>query len=240
MPVRWVALIVCAGGVAVAQQEPAPSALHLYYEQQNSGQKPIAQRGIIRPSAAPAAASAPFGIRYNLLDVDPSGRRPPAAVDPNFLWKAGQCAAVRLEANRGGYLYVLAQGSSGVWQPLLPSPQAAGEPHFLPPYTPASIPRDHCFEITPPAGKERLFVIVSEKKEDMADLEKAIRQPAGVAKPLHDQVARLRGELKGRDLKIQKVAAAAPPQDKPNSVFVVAADSRPNDRLVVEIEIEHR
>jgi hypothetical protein len=155
----------------------------------------------------------------------------------------GQCAAVRLEANRGGYLYVLVRGSSGVWQPLLPAPEATGEPLHVTPYSPTPIPRDHCFEILPPAGKERLFVIVSERREDLAELEKAIRQGDGSGAPkqsaLNGQVDRLRTELRGRDLKVQKVARAGSTQETPHSVFVVAADSRPNDRLVVEIEINH-
>lgn len=227
MPVQWFVLMVCAGGAAWAQQAAAGNAQDLYYQQ------PIGQRGIVRPAS-------PLGIRYNLLSVDPSGRAPSTPVAPDFVWKTGQCAAVRLEANRGGYLYVLAQGSSGDWQPLLPSPQAVGEPHFLNPYSPASIPRDHCFEIMPPAGKERLFIVVSERKEDMADLERAIGKPQLVAGALDAQVDKLRGELRGRDLKVQKVAGAASSKQPANSVFVVAGDSRANDRLIVEIEISHQ
>lgn len=227
MPVRWFVLMVCAGGAAFAQQSVAGSAQDLYYQQ------PIGKRGIVRPAS-------PLGIRYHLVAVDPAGKQPATPVDSNFVWKTGQCAAVRLEANRGGYLYVLAQGSSGAWQPLLPSPQAPGEPHFLNPYSPASIPRDHCFEITPPAGKERLFIVVSERKEDMADLERAIGKPQLVAGALDAQVDKLRGELRGRDLKVQKVARAASGKQPPHSVFVVAGDSRANDRLIVEIEISHQ
>lgn len=245
MLVRWIAITVCAVGVGSAEEGSGLSAARLYY--QGAGQQgapnEIGKRGVIRPSVSGPGTGTRLGIRYNLLDVDPKGTRAAVTVDPDAMWKVGQCAAVRLEANRGGYLYVLARGSSGVWQPLLPSPEAAGEPLHITPYSPTPIPRDHCFEILPPAGKERLFVIVSERREDLAELEKAIRQGDGSGalkqSALNGQVDRLRTELRGRDLKVQKIARAGSAQETPHSVFVVAADSRPNDRLVVEIEINH-
>lgn len=270
--------MICASGVAAAQKAVEASASRAYYERGTGSENSIAtgvgKRGIVRTPgteaksaagreskgakaglAAPDAKSAPpsglrMGIRYNLLDVDPKGTRAPVAVAADAMWKVGQCAAVRLEVNRGGFLYVLAQGSSGAWQPLIPSADAAGEPLAIQPYTPATIPREHCFEILPPAGKERLFIVVSERKEDMAELERALRNSdksggaqtgssgATIAK-LNEQVAKLRGELQGRDIKIQKISQPARTSEPPHSVFVVAADARQNDRMMVEIEIQH-
>lgn len=230
MVVRWMAITACAVGVSLAQEGSGPGAARLYYEQgvvQPAAPNGVGKRGVIRPATR-------LGIRYSLLDVDPKGRRASAEVDPDSVWRTGQCAAVRLEANRGGYLYVLARGSSGEWQPLLPSPDAADEPLQIAPYSPTPIPREHCFEILPPAGKERLFIVVSERRQDMAELENAIRQ-GGV----NSQVDKIRNAPGGHGAKIEKIGRAGPAHETPYSVFVVAANSRPNDRLVVEIELDH-
>lgn len=246
--------MICACGAAAGAPQTEDSASRAYYQQ---GTSTVGKRGIVRTPRAQAKAGAAgqaggvrMGIRYNLLDVDPKAGRAPVAVAADSIWKAGQCAAVRLEANRGGYLYVLAQGSSGAWQPLIPSADAPGEPAAIEAYTPATIPREHCFEILPPAGKERLFIVVSERKQDMAELEKALRtrDNSGTAQggtasvamaKLNEQIGKLRSELQGRDIKIQKISQPAGSKEAPHSVFVVAADSRPNDRMMVEIEIQH-
>lgn len=242
MLLRCVIVIAVVSRLAAPQTAPEASASRAYYG--------LDKRGIVRtppPGAPKAAAPTPaprLGIRYNLLDVDPKGARPPSVVPSDSIWKVGQCAAVRIEANRPGHVYVLAQGSSGAWQPLIPSPDAVPEPLRVEPYSPATIPSEHCFEIHPPAGKERLFIVVSERKQDMAELETVLRRraaaPEMLTTRLNDQVGKLRNELRGRDLKIQKVAKPESARETPHSVFVVAADSRPNDRLIVELEIEHR
>jgi hypothetical protein len=75
------------------------------------------------PVAAPAADVPPamhLGLRYNVLKVDPESRVS-REVDPDMNFKAGDCLAIRFTPNRGGYMYVFNEGSSGAWQTMLPS-----------------------------------------------------------------------------------------------------------------------
>lgn len=119
-----------------------------------------------------------LGLRYNFLLVDAqSGQAEP--VDSDRLFQPGECVALELESNHTGYLYVLNRGSSGTWQPLLPSPEMADESNVISARTRVRIPQNYCFKIEGPAGEERLFVVLSRNPAELYGLHDSIKNDAG-------------------------------------------------------------
>lgn len=115
-----------------------------------------------------------LGLRYNLLLVDAqSGQSQP--VDSERVFQPGECVALALEANHSGYLYVLNRGSSGTWQPLLPSPEMADEANIVSARVRVQVPQDHCFTIEGPAGEEQMFVVLSRNPAELYGLHDAIK-----------------------------------------------------------------
>jgi hypothetical protein len=201
----------------------------------------------------------PLGLRYTLLKrVD--GRM--VEVAPDTVFHAGDRIQVSVEANDGGYLYIIHQGSSGAWKPLFPSAEiedgdnrvAKGRLYVMPPKS--------RFYFDEQAGAERLFIVLSRKPEP--DLERLIYSlrggtPAPVAEPVarparapvmlasnlqidDTLVGRLRN-VYARDLVIEKVdddaaPAAAGRQEK--AVYVVNASGSPDSRVVADIVLTHR
>lgn len=106
--------------------KPGGSARDLYLESVAeekarllSLDKPEPNRDLKR-AQPPGGGVQNLGIRYNVLLVSAKGDLA-EPVDPERTFRTGDCIAVELEANRAGYLYVLAEGASGEWTPLLPS-----------------------------------------------------------------------------------------------------------------------
>jgi hypothetical protein len=206
------------------------------------------------PGPTPVVSAAlRIGLRYTILDVDPANKRRPEEVDPDSAMRNGQCFAVLLQPNRGGYLYVFNAGTSGSWTLLPPSSGAQPGPIQASAYRPARVPQKDCYAIDPPSGNDKLFVVMTERAEDVKKLSESIRSDYGnrkhqanpntpvltASRAYTSQIDAFRGELQSRDIRIQKVSNPESSQDPPNSVFVVANDSRSNDRIVIEIVIKH-
>jgi len=188
-----------------------------------------------------------LGLRYNVVLIDPaSGKAEPA--DSDRIFQPGECVALQFEANRPGYLYVLEQGSSGAWNPLLPSALMPDEANVLKARTTLRVPEKHCFEIEGPPGEERVFVVLSPNPEDFYDLHQSIKNNSGAADApglltqdfLAQEVKRLEANLRDRDLKVKKITQPESAGEPPNSVYVVNASSSSTDRVVTEIRIQHR
>src|SRR5208283_1278272 len=105
-----------------------------------------------------------LGIRYNLLLVDDANQG--VAVDSDRVFRKGDRLAIEVEANRSGYLYVLARQSSGSWQALLPSAEMSGESNVIDPGSKIRVPRAYYFEIQDPPGSERLVLVFSRAPQD--------------------------------------------------------------------------
>jgi hypothetical protein len=187
-----------------------------------------------------------LGLRYDLVLINPkSGKVAPA--DPERVFQPGECMALEFEANLSGYLYVLEQGSSGAWSPLLPSPEMPDEANILKARTSVRVPERHCFEIAGPPGEERVFVVLSRNPQDVHDLHQSIRNDSGpedanglLTQNLAVQVKRLEVSLQDRDLKVKKIGQPEEAGEPPNSVYIVNASSSTADRVVTEIRIRHR
>jgi hypothetical protein len=186
-----------------------------------------------------------LGLRYNLVLIS-GGKSEPA--DSDRIFQPGECIALEFEANGAGYIYVLEKGSSGAWSPLLPSAKMPDEPNVLKARTPVRVPGKYCFEISGPAGEERVFVAVSRNPEDLYELSQSIRRSAGEANAsavlaqnrLSDEVNQLESGLRNRDLKIKKIEKPQNSSEPAHSVYVVNASTTSSNRVLAEIRIQHR
>src|SRR5271157_131589 len=186
-----------------------------------------------QPPAGSTPAPAPvvhLGIRYNLLLVDDANQG--VAVDSERVFHKGDRLAIEVEANRSGYLYVLARQSSGSWQALLPSPEMSDESNVIDPGRKIRVPAAYYFEIQDPPGSEHLVLVFSRDPQDFYELYQGIKRqnaapaqsPAPASGPrvpdnvqladasLFDSaVARMRREFGTRDIAIRKVAQPLAP-----------------------------
>jgi hypothetical protein len=234
---------------------------------------PPAAKGATAPaSAQPGRAANPaaalgalhLGLRYTLLLVTSPGDRGQPA-DPARNFRKGDCVAVDLEANRSGYLYVLAKQSSGDWIPLFPTPELADQSNRIDPGQVIRTPKQTCFEIDDPPGTETLFVVLSRNPRDIGELADSIKGPGdtprqspgptqiAAAGKVNSAVEQIAQEFGTRDLPFTEVAKpAAPPapvqkaaakqvdkKEPEHAVYVVNGSSKPAFTLVTKVEIHH-
>ena len=129
---------------------------------------PVSPSAPARPPAAPVTAAAPqqvptrvvsnapqeaipLGMRYAVLRRNPAGKF--VEIDPESTFHSGDRIRLEMQANSAGYLYVVAQGSSGNWQVLFPSREVAGGSN--------EVSRGEVRQI--PAGDRGQFVFRSEE-----------------------------------------------------------------------------
>jgi len=202
----------------------------------------------------PVAAIPPvqnFGLRYNVLLVDP-GTKNTVAIDPDRLFGAKECLALEVESNSAGYLYVFEQGTSGQWTPLFPDAALPDESNVLSIRKKRRIPADDCYEIGGDAGTERLFVVLSRRVDDVDKLTESIKTNPRQVTPgrgpvvvsaniaLDQQIAGMRDGLQSRELRLKKISKPQSADEQPYTVYVVDTSSTASDRVVAEIRINHR
>ena len=122
-------------------------------------------------------SSQQMGLRYSVLLQDDTGGY--VEVAPRQTFHVGGKIRLSIMANQGGYLYVVDQGSSGNWTPIYPSAGAAPEVNHVEAGKLYVIPNRTSFRVDPPAGSEKLFIIVS--KERLTDLDATIQNLKGGA-----------------------------------------------------------
>jgi hypothetical protein len=253
-----------AAAILRAQQQPNLGARELYYNAmvQRDPPPPVrraparASGGTSVPITPVSMAAVHLGLRYNLVLVDAgSGRWQPAA--PDRMFRTGECFALDIEANRSGFLYVLAKQSSGRWHPLLPSKDEdmATESNTITAGTKVRIPLTHCFEIQDPSGVETLFVVLSREPRDSFDLYDKMNSPAPreltpqrPAAPVEiadasiadGTVTRMREQFGTRDIAIKKISQPIGTAEPAESVYVVNSSSSPTSNLAAQIEVHHR
>lgn len=267
MKLTWL-IPVLACGELCAQQVSKMTARELFYREDTAATapaKPQPKKANLPPrTPAPVARAATptgvpvvnaalhLGIRYNVMKVVDRESKKRKPVDPDQTFHSGDCVAIALEPNRNGYLYVFNRGTTGAWQPLLPSPDMPDERNRISNGKPVTIPSEHCFEFDGNAGTERLLVVITEKEEDARSLSEAMRKPAAEPPPekgptmlaggrLPQQLEMLRmGQMVGRDIKVVKIGGAPKEEgEAPNAVYAVRTSAGANDRLVIEIALRH-
>ena len=206
-----------------------------------SAPKTVAKKGPAKrpassPSAAPTApmqavvdnpaALVPLGMRYSVLKRNAAGTY--QEVDADTTFHSGDRIRLEAQANSTGYLYVVAQGSSGNWQVLFPSREVSNGSNLVHRGETRLVPGGNQgqFVFDEQAGTEKLFFVLSRQPEQ--SLEKLIYSMGGqtapadpaVVKPAaaepnrvlmaqasigDDVISRIRGQVMARDLIFEKV-----------------------------------
>jgi hypothetical protein len=195
-----------------------------------------------------------LGLNYSLMLVDGNCQGgQPVDADRNF--KTGEHFKLAIESNASGYLYILSQGTDGNWAPLMPSAEMTGEDNFLNARQRITIPAQHCFTVEPPAGVDRMFLVLARNVQNVSSLSAALRpepkveqQPAGrpprerveiASVRLNREVEQLRQYALDRNIGITRAEQPSRADEVPHSVFVVNTAGTPVNRLVLEIKIRH-
>lgn len=122
-------------------------------------------------------SSQQMGLRYSLLLQDAAGAF--VEVAPGQAFHSGEKIRLSIMANQPGYLYVIDQGSSGHWAPIYPSAGAPPEANRVEAGKLYVVPNHTSFRFDPPAGNEKLYIIVS--RDRLADLDATIQNLKGPA-----------------------------------------------------------
>lgn len=276
-------ILVLTAGLVFAQQKPKQQskdmgARELYYFAASPTKDPLPpiKSAASKPKPAPVrdtAAKEPaakdieepvspnavknLGFRYS-VSLWNEAKIKAEPVDADRVFHKGECFLLNFEANRSGYLYVLAKQSDGTWMPLVPNPQMPDEKNIVDPGQRMRIPSEYCFKVEDPAGTETLFVVLSRDPRDVYDLNEAIKSSGGagapaaparrVGEPVQSAVARLTKavdvfrQFNGtRNLSFQKTSEQPQdPQEMPFSRYVVSSAEKPVSKVVAQIEIQHR
>jgi hypothetical protein len=211
--------------------------------------------------AQESAPAGPLGMRYSVLKRDAAGRY--QEVDPDSTFHSGDRIRLEIQANSTGYLYVVAQGSSGNWQVLFPSREVAGGSNQVHRGETRQIPSggQGQFVFDEQAGTEKLFLVLSRQPE--ANLDKLIysmgdhSEPAKAAEPPRtliaqatvsdDVISRVRGQLAARDLIFEKVENEKVAETTNNNgqarmetaAYVVNPSGAADARLVADVRLKH-
>jgi hypothetical protein len=198
-------------------------------------------------------ANVPLGLRYSVLKRDAADQF--VQVDADATFRSGDRIRLSVDSNSSGYLYVVAQGSSGNWRLLFPSAEAQGGSNRIEKGASQQIPAGNKgqFVFDDQSGTEKLFLVLTRQPEP--DLDKLIYSINGAtgasadrtlmagARVSDEVVNRLRGEVKSRDLVFEKVDEISEQRDgqvKTEKATYVVNPSRTNDaRLVVDVALKH-
>lgn len=197
-----------------------------------------------------------LGLRCSLLARGPDGQY--AEVSPSSVFHSGDHIRLSLLANEPGYLYVIAQGSSGAWKAIFPSAASpadankirAGEVQQVPGGTGA-------FQFDETPGEEKLFVIFS--RTPVGDIDRAIQslrgdRPAPAAEPSGGEVLTAENQIPSffvhqlaiRDLTLvdeQKVDdSSSREQHGEKAIYVVSKPGNPDasSRVVLSLDLRHQ
>jgi len=205
-------------------------------------------------------------MRYSVLKRDSAGQYKEVDVDTTF--HSGDRIRLEVQANTTGYLYVVAQGSSGNWQLLFPAREVAGGNNEVHRGETRLVPGGNAgqFVFDEQAGTEKLFFVLSREPEP--NLDKLIYSVGGgqgapaKAEPQRvlmakvsvgdDVISRIRSEMASRDLIFEKVdneqviptatqgAAPGNAVRMETAAYVVNPSTAPDARLVVDLKLKHQ
>jgi hypothetical protein len=232
---------------AAAPAAPAPKTL----AKKTPAKRPGSSTGTAQSAPMQAvvdnpSALVPLGMRYSVLKRNGAGTY--QEVDADTTFHSGDRIRLEAQANSTGYLYVVAQGSSGSWQVLFPSREISNGSNLVHRGETRLVPGGNQgqFVFDEQAGTEKLFFVLSRQPEQ--SLEKLIYSMGGqtapadpaVVKPAaapnrvlmaqatigDDVISRIRDQVTARDLVFEKV----------DSEKVVSANDKPASGGDVKIE----
>ncbi len=200
----------------------------------------------------------PLGLRYSVMKLGSSGQF--ADVNSETTFVSGDSIRLTVESNDVGYLYVVMQGSSGIWKVLYPSTEAGGGSNHVEKGHIYTVPASAAFTFDEKSGSEKLFVVLSRQPEknlenliyslqDKAPKKGEQRQMlASNIAPVQDELVQRLRETYSRDLLIEKVnddppvpeAATSKVRNKEKAVYVVNPRAGTNASVVADIELRHQ
>lgn len=248
-----VAMLFALAGFSSAQDEKTEGTRQLYYlaTPAKDTVPPLRPGASPQPSSNATTGALHLGIRYNVVLIGQDHRA--KQVSSDYVFKQGDCFAIDLQANRTGYLYVLARQSSGSWTPLSDMP---GQRDALPQGRKVRIPDGSCFVVHNPPGTETLFVVLSRDPKDFYELYEGVKSSEGdTAAPrnsgngetqmasagkINAAVEHLDEKFGGsRDITIARVADSTRSDEPAGAVYVVNTSKKPSSSLVTKIEVHH-
>ena len=192
------------------------------------------------PVLKPAAN---LGVRYNILKVELDDKGAPKSrteIAPDTVFHEHDCLAVRIQPNRGGFLYVFAEGTSGDFRPLIPSMEMSDESNIVTAYNLMEVPQKSCFEMDDQPGVEKLLFVVTDKPEDVMKLNDIMKKKSkGNLDIAKTDMKPFTEALQSRDLKITHYNHKVVPGESPYTTYLTNAAATTADRLVLEIKLKH-
>lgn len=207
----------------------------------------------------PPVASTPapaLGLKYTILKLVDRQR---VETPPDTVFHAGDRVQFSVEPNGPGYLYIVKQGSSGMWEPVFPSAEIADASNRVEGWRKYTMPPGYALVFDEHTGTERIFIVLS--RVEVADLERLMYRLKDGARPVStpdaapsqplpktlvaglrigdDTIGRLRTAY-ARDLIIQKVDEDTPGDRKENAVYVVNPTGSSDSLVVADIKLVHR
>jgi hypothetical protein len=227
--------------VETAQAAVEPPAPH------HEDAKPAETTSMPAVTSGVVAGALHLGLRYNVMIIDDAATAKSHEVDPDTNFKNGDCFQVRLRPNRGGRIYAFNHGTSGSWNPLLPSTEASSEPLEIAANTEITVPMQNCFVLNDPHGVDKLFIVLADKEEDPNAIDQEIRKGSTGTQAMMAMANSAvaipntpdKKPLVSRDLSIQRIGAPMDASEPPNSVYVVKTAATRTERMVIEIPIRH-
>ncbi|MEO8049274.1 MAG: DUF4384 domain-containing protein [Acidobacteriota bacterium] len=218
---------VAAPVTPAAPAAPAPKAI----AKKTPAKRPGSSSGAASTAPTQAvvdnpSALVPLGMRYSVLKRNAAGVY--QEVDADTTFQSGDRIRLEAQANSTGYLYVVAQGSSGNWQVLFPSREVSNGSNVVHRGETRLVPGGNQgqFVFDEQAGTEKLFFVLSRQPEQSLDkliysmggqtppADPAVVKP-GAAEPARvmmaqttigdDVISRIRGQVMARDLVFEKV-----------------------------------
>ena len=247
-------LLLAAACACIAySQDSSMNARELFYGPTPDAQpKKPAPRKPAPTVPTTTVANVPLGLRYSVLRRDSADKF--AEVDADSTFRSGDRIRLNVDSNTSGYLYVVAQGSSGNWHLLFPSADIQGGNNRIDKGVSQQIPpgAKGQFMFDDQSGTEKLFLVLTRQPEP--DLDKLIYSINGAknspdrtlmagARVGDDVVNRLRDQIKSRDLlfeKVDEIKEQPTGQVQNEKATYVVNPSRSEDaRLVVDVALKH-
>jgi hypothetical protein len=218
----------------------------------SGGAKIVPATAFVDPPPAPPAPA--LGLKYTILKLV---SKEPLEIAPDTVFRAGDRVQFSVEPNGPGFLYIVMQGSSGMWEPVFPSAKVANASNRVEGWRTYTMPPGSALVFDEQTGTEKIFIVLS--RVEVPDLEPLMHSLRGGAKPAsapqdkpvpqpktlvaglgvdNDTVGRLRKEY-ARDLVIQPVDDDTPGR-KEKAVYVVNPTGSPESRVVADIELVHK
>lgn len=206
-----------------------------------------------RISAPAPSSGTPLGLKYAILKMV---GRDMVEVAPDTVFHAGDRIQFSVQVNGPGYLYIINQGSSGMWRPMFPSPEVEDGDNHVDGWRSYTFPPRSRLVFDEQTGAEKVFLILSREPEP--DLEKLIYSLQGGAQPASAPVQRAAsktlmaslniedatvGRLRtayARDLVIEKVDPSTAGEKKEHAVYVVNPSGSSDSRVVADLRLVHQ